>query len=1541
MLKRLVILLLEFGAGLTGNLVAGWIQQDVWSNLFTPTRLVGTLAGAGLMLFMLAWLESERALPWNWRWHRFWYLRELLGNPDLQRWETDFARLELVQRPRKVSGAEIIVEGERRDLIEALHDLISGRLGEVRRALVLGEPGSGKTTGLECLTLELATERKRRLGFGQPMPVLVRLGNFQEGDLLEYIGESMRHGTRGGSGKVLGKGIEELIEHGRVVLLFDALDEALGERRELVLAELGIFLESQAYEHVPLVVTSRTREDPGGRLANLQVFEIQDLSDEAVEVFIRTYKRPEQSEEEIQERLEGHELLEPRGLGRSPFWLRLIVESGAFEGSKGQILNQAVDTLLAREWDEKPEAQRSWRRVLPRSEQLEETKRGLAWLGYRMFVENQVAIEWDGALGELAKWLERRIGVERLRPQDILGLGRDAQLLVYELGPVRFRHRLLQEFMTAWALRVEEGLLTEGLLGHCVRNVGWWQTVIMLAGVEGPSRRETLVQQILAIADAQPGSWIEDHGLALAAGCVLEGGGKEQIVQTALERYLSKIEQDGISPAVRKATLGLCEAAGEKALEMWGRLLKGLDWGTAHLAAELLAEVGTSAAARRLIEDGLKPWSEAVQKESLDALIRIGEPAVGPLIDALEWRRKDLSGGSPWHYLSPVDALAGIGEPAIGSLVNALTQATRYLESSKARDRGFRARFAVGPLSLSVDTGDTEDKDRRIRMRQIREGATEALGRIGEPAVKWLLTMLSSENRILRMSAVVALGEVGGETVVGPLIEALNDDDGEVRAETANALGKIKDKRSIAPLVALLPDWHFECRAKTAWALGEIGDRQAVEPLIETLNHAGPWMVRHVARALGKIGDSRAVEPLMRELVNRRGLEEKDIAWALGNLRARKAMPQLIGLLPKGGGTTEVTCWALGMIGDRRAVNPLIEVMMTSQEDVGWVSSDAARALGMIGDGEAAEALLASMREGRRLDRHNLAEWAQWALYEIGPAATGALITAPRKGYLYHDSLELLGETGSPHAVSSLVQKLTACENWMHCDALWALVRIGGPAVDALITVLEEGAVEARIAAAIALANIGCNRAIEALKAAVHQGDWRVRYWVTHVLGELKRPEARETFSALLCDKEPAIRRAAVQALGKLGGEDARAVLFPVLEDDEPSVQVEAAFALACLGEVSGRDALVRALEDPNVIVRFQAVERLRQLRDPETTESLCRASKDYPDVRESAIYALGELGAMECVETVVAALSAEDKGVREAAAVALARIGGERVLEALDVAPDSYELIREHMWRARTEEAINDIDDDVFLELLRRALQNAEISEPSARHLPVKELLVAALWNEDTVELATSKLGQCTWPWAVEILSSALIHQWSYSWSNGFLFAQALGRSRDSRAIPALVKALKDDTVWKYAAEALGKIGDAQAVDALTEALRRSDWEEEVAPYEPKDAATLREAAAIALGKIGDEKALGPLISALGDRRPKVREAGAWALGLIGDEGAVAALGKALEEDYHSRVRWKAAQALWQIGGQEALRFLESAVEDEDCLVADIARGV
>jgi hypothetical protein len=43
--RRLTVLLSEFLAGLSGNLVAGWIQKDKWLDLFLLSGIDGALIG--------------------------------------------------------------------------------------------------------------------------------------------------------------------------------------------------------------------------------------------------------------------------------------------------------------------------------------------------------------------------------------------------------------------------------------------------------------------------------------------------------------------------------------------------------------------------------------------------------------------------------------------------------------------------------------------------------------------------------------------------------------------------------------------------------------------------------------------------------------------------------------------------------------------------------------------------------------------------------------------------------------------------------------------------------------------------------------------------------------------------------------------------------------------------------------------------------------------------------------------------------------------------------------------------------------------------------------------------------------------------------------------------------------------------------------------------------------------------------------------------------------------------------------------------------
>ncbi len=62
MLKRITIILLGFIAGVLGNLIAAYVQQDVWSNVFTLDRLLVTAGSVVLMLLLVASLETERGI---------------------------------------------------------------------------------------------------------------------------------------------------------------------------------------------------------------------------------------------------------------------------------------------------------------------------------------------------------------------------------------------------------------------------------------------------------------------------------------------------------------------------------------------------------------------------------------------------------------------------------------------------------------------------------------------------------------------------------------------------------------------------------------------------------------------------------------------------------------------------------------------------------------------------------------------------------------------------------------------------------------------------------------------------------------------------------------------------------------------------------------------------------------------------------------------------------------------------------------------------------------------------------------------------------------------------------------------------------------------------------------------------------------------------------------------------------------------------------------------------------------------------------------
>lgn len=116
--------------------------------------------------------------------------------------------------------------------------------------------------------------------------------------------------------------------------------------------------------------------------------------------------------------------------------------------------------------------------------------------------------------------------------------------------------------------------------------------------------------------------------------------------------------------------------------------------------------------------------------------------------------------------------------------------------------------------------------------------ASMALMQLGEAAVDPLIAALSHDVAALRAGAARVLGTF-----------ALQEPERIARASDA--------------LAAALRDEDENVREAALYALGEIGDERAVVPLIEMLHHSDTPVRETAARKLGKSGDPRAVVPLV------------------------------------------------------------------------------------------------------------------------------------------------------------------------------------------------------------------------------------------------------------------------------------------------------------------------------------------------------------------------------------------------------------------------------------------------------------------------------------------------------------------------------------------------------------------------------------------------------------------------------------------------------------------------------------------------------
>jgi HEAT repeat protein len=195
-------------------------------------------------------------------------------------------------------------------------------------------------------------------------------------------------------------------------------------------------------------------------------------------------------------------------------------------------------------------------------------------------------------------------------------------------------------------------------------------------------------------------------------------------------------------------------------------------------------------------------------------------------------------------------------------------------------------------------------------------------------------------------------------------------------------------------------------------------------------------------------------------------------------------------------------------------------------------------------------------------------------------------------------------------------------------------------------------------------------------------------------------PAAAVLLARLDVEKAPEVRAALAGALGGLKAVEAVAKLIPMLDAASELEVLRAAGALGAIGEKGSAGAAavepaVRTLSRlarlaPPPAVREAACQALSKIAPSGAEEVLAGALEDpVASVRFSAAQGLGNLAKIgdKTLTALAARLQDENKGVRQAVAAALARLGGaeaaRKMTDRLKVGAETEPAVRNALWAA------------------------------------------------------------------------------------------------------------------------------------------------------------------------------------------------------------------------------------------------------------------